>query len=316
MQSLTKSAPLPAQPTPLPCSPSPEIFSFTQEIARTEIPVLILGESGTGKELYARMMHKFSRHADFELRKINCSRVDSERMIREIQEAFREHEQNEFCGTIFLDAVEELDAFGQKTLLGVLSDEEFSAANGNSAHRLISAGSDHLEADVAAGRFRRELFFRLNGATLRLAPLRERKEEIPALMEYFLKKYSDEMHKTVPALDTESLELLQSHDWPGNVRELENLARKMVALGRQQMALTELRTVRQKWPRAGSELPVSPLKRAARAASRERERALILEALNRTKWNRKQAARELQISYKSLLYKIKQIDGPEGKTEE
>jgi len=160
---------------------------------------------------------------------------------------------------------------------------------------------------VKKGHFRKELYFRINGVCLRLPPLRERKEDIGALLEHFVKIHALDLNKAATKLNHESLEILTAYDWPGNIRELENLARKMVALGNIESTLDDLRINRTK--QAGSaKLEMSfSLKNAARAASRQKERELILEALERTKWNRKRAARELQISYKALLYKLKQI---------
>lgn len=178
---------------------------------------------------------------------------------------------------------------------------------GKKVSRFISSTSRNLEKEVEAGRFRRELYFRINGVILRLPPLRERKEDIPVLLEYFLAKHSNELKKNTPELSSEARELLVSYDWPGNIRELENVAKKIIAVGDPTRALGDLRAARVALPVNGESEAVSSLKVAARAASRRAERELILKALEQTHWNRKRAARELQISYKSLLYKIKQI---------
>ena len=175
--------------------------------------------------------------------------------------------------------------------------------------RLISSTTCNLEKEVEAGRFRRELYFRLNGACLRLPPLRERLEDLSALAVYFLNRHAEELKRKAPELNQETMEVLLSYHWPGNIRELENVARKMVALGETTLAIADLRVVRIIPPQGGtSSGRLSSLKVAAKAASRQTERQLILQALEQTKWNRKRAARELQISYKSLLYKLKQIE--------
>jgi two-component system response regulator AtoC len=150
-----------------------------------------------------------------------------------------------------------------------------------------------------------------------LPPLRERKEDIPALVRHFLARYSNRA-KAAPVLNSEAIELLMSHDWPGNIRELENIVKKMVAFADTKVALNELRIAPQTVRRleTAAEPKFSSLKVAARAASRRTERELILKALERTHWNRKRAAQELQISYKSLLYKIKQIEVPGPGSEE
>jgi len=164
-----------------------------------------------------------------------------------------------------------------------------------------------LEREVGAGSFRRELYFRISGVCLRLPRLRERKEDIPALMEYFLAKHADESARKLQTLNEEAMDLLTSYDWPGNIRELENVAKRIIALGNTKVVTDDLRATLAQPPKVNDGTHVSSLKVAARAASRRTERELILQALERTHWNRKRAAQELQISYKALLYKIKQI---------
>lgn len=283
------------------------------EIARTDIPVLILGESGTGKEVYARLLHLLSGHADAPLKKMSCSILDPVQLLRQLQADPRKLSQPHSPGTLFLDGIDELDPACQRVLLSMLPDSYTAKAGGNSFGRLISSSSRELEGDVKAGHFRKELYFRINGVCLRLPPLRDRKEDINMLFEHFLREHARELHKTVPALDQETMEALIAYEWPGNIRELENLARKMVALGDTHLAANDFRRLTKKdWTPAPPLGGSSSLKMAARAASRQRERELILEALERTKWNRKRAARELQISYKALLYKLKQIGSPEA----
>jgi two-component system response regulator AtoC len=182
------------------------------------------------------------------------------------------------------------------------------------------------------GRFREELYYRINGVLLRLPPLRNRKEDIPALLDFFLKKYASLFARPVPEVSPGGMQLLLDHSWPGNIRELENVARKMVAFGDEQLALHDLSAVKPlkssealprhanssssssiSRPSSPSKLlrndasPIRSLKEAAREASRHAERTLILSQLERTHWNRKRTARELQISYKALLYKLKQL---------
>ncbi len=172
-----------------------------------------------------------------------------------------------------------------------------------------------MEKEIEAGRFRRELYFRINGAILRLPPLRERREDIPALLDYFFLKHSNELKKNTPELSGDARELLDSYDWPGNIRELENVAKKIVVVGNPTLALADLRASRVTVPVTDESWRVSSLKVASRAASRRTERELIQKALEQTHWNRKRAAQDLQISYKSLLYKIKQT-GLEAKKAE
>jgi two-component system, NtrC family, response regulator AtoC len=292
--------------------------AMVEEIAKTDITILLIGESGTGKEVYARLIHRVSNLGNAPMKKVNCAATDAGRMLAQIRESLATVGASG-CGnpqTLFLDGVDELDLTCQRVLLSLLSDSEQKCESGEAAVRFISSSSSDLEKGIEAGRFRRELYFRINGVVLRLPPLRERKEDIPDLMEYLLAKHAGELRKQVPVIDGTALALLASYNWPGNIRELENVARKIVVLGDPMLALSDLRIARATLPRSTETSRFSPLKVAARAASRRTEKELILQALERTRWNRKRAARELQISYKSLLYKIKQIGVQGAESEE
>jgi len=293
--------------------------TMVAEIAKTDISILIVGESGTGKEVYARWIHRISGLADAPFKKANCAALDAGRLLAEMAQSLRtDGTRGVRTQTLFLDAVDELDLSCQRVLLSLLSDNEQKASSEGMAVRFISATSCELEKEIEAGRFRQELYFRINGVILRLPPLRERREDVPALLEYFLAKHASELKKQVPVMDGHTLELLTAYHWPGNVRELENIAKKMVALGDPTVVLGDLHAAPVTLPGSAEPRRFSPLKAAARAASRRTETELILQALERNRWNRKRAARELQISYKSLLYKIKQIgvqeSGAEGRT--
>lgn len=292
---------------------------MVDEIAKTDIAILLIGESGTGKEVYARLIHRVSNLGSMPMKKVNCAAMDAGRLLAQIRESLGAAGGSGYGKpqTLFLDGVDELELSCQRVLLSLLSDSEQKCGSGEAAVRFISSSSSDLEKDIEAGRFRRELYFRINGVVLRLPPLRERKEDIPDLLEYLLAKHAGELKKQVPAMDGNALELLTSYNWPGNIRELENVARKIVALGDPTLALGDLRAAPATLPSLSETPPrFSPLKVAARAASRRTEKELILQALERTRWNRKRAARELQISYKSLLYKIKQIGVQGAKSEE
>jgi two-component system response regulator AtoC len=176
--------------------------------------------------------------------------------------------------------------------------------------RFICGSARDLELEVKARRLREDLYYRISGVCLRLPPLRQRKEDIPILTEEFLAKYAQEFRRPIPALSKETRRLFQDYSWPGNLHELEAAARILVALGDEQLAMGGLRALLQKAPSARNGRRMS-LKAAAKAASHEAEKELILRALTRTRWNRRRAAEELQISYKALLYKLKQI-GFEG----
>jgi two-component system response regulator AtoC len=217
--------------------------------------------------------------------------------------------ENGEAGTLFLDGIDELDLDCQRVMLAVLQRQEV-ASRGRANFRLISTGTRFLDQEIAVGRFRRELYFRINGVCVKLPALRERKADIVPLAEYFLEKHAREAGKKTPALNAEDEELLQAHDWPGNVRELENLARRIVALGEPQAVVRELRQPVTNRARLIDMPRHASLKAVAREASRLAERDLILKALEKTHWNRKRAAKQLQISYKALLYKIKQMEVP------
>jgi len=282
------------------------------EIARTNIPVLIVGESGTGKDTYARFIHRLSEQNESRFQKINCVTLDPAQLAKLVHEARSKFSNHEAWGTIYLDHVEELDSTCQRVLLTLLPDGDNMGNDGELRARLISSSSCNIEKEVARGRFRRELYLRLNGVCLRLSPLRERKEDLSLLMEYFLNKHAGELKKPLPRLDSGAMETLKTYSWPGNTRELENLARSIVAIGDVHLVLTDLRANVMATQEVHENGRPSSLKLAARAALRQTERELILQALHKTQWNRKRAAQELQISYKSLLYKIKQIRMPNG----
>ena len=288
-----------------------EVEKIVEDIARTDIPVLLVGESGTGKEVLARRIHEHSDHFDKPLSKITCASLSADKLSSElaghIRTAFHP-EQPDAPTTLLFDELADLDPTCQAQLLRAVPDGESIPASGMIASRIISSTTRDLEHEARVGRFRSELYYRISGVCLRLPPLRERREDIPALVEFLLAKHACQLGRPQPVLRPESLDVLLNYFWPGNIRELENVVRKLVVLGDDRLAVSELRGT----PPTPEIKPASgtrsySLKAAARAASRGAERELILEALARTRWNRKRAAQELQISYKSLLYKLKQI---------
>ena len=290
--------------------------SMVEEIARTNIPVLLMGESGTGKEVYGRMIHRMSRQANAPLKKIGCRAVQHGEFLAMLKSELQENGGSaaQSRGTLFLDGIDELDLESQKILLSILPDGEMG--EGNSSHvRVIASTSRNLEKEIESGRFRKELYFRINGVCLRLPPLRDRKDDIQLFLAHFLAKHAAELKREAPTLSDAEMEFLANHDWPGNLRELENLARRIVLLGDPGRAMQELEQM-SRFERIQPDEPRSfSLKAAARTASRKAERDLIAKALERTHWNRKRAAQELQISYKSLLYKIKQTGLEEDQKE-
>jgi two-component system, NtrC family, response regulator AtoC len=285
------------------------VNSIVGEISRTEIPVLLEGESGTGKEVYGRLIHQLSAMRDLPLVKLSCTVLEPGDLLSRVKTSLGKWngELVGSSGTLFLDGIDELGLDCQRVLLAMLQEQEM-VSGGRMGFRLISTTTRNVDREIALGRFRRELYFRINGVCIKLPPLRERKEDIAALAEYFLEKHAVEAGKRTPELSQEEVELLVTHDWPGNIRELGNLARKVVALGQARVAMSELKRVA---PAHGKTIELArneSLKVVAKEAARVAERDLILRALERTHWNRKQAARDLQVSYKALLYKIKQMD--------
>jgi two-component system response regulator AtoC len=272
-----------------------------REVAQSEVSVLLLAERGAGKKATARQVHELSRRGDKPFRVISCATLKSDKFEEWAELAGLPGE-----GSVYLEELAALDAQGQLWLLQALTKGNANGDRSSSVARLICGSASDLEAEVRAGNLREDLYYRISGVCLRLPPLRQRREDIPVLMEHFLRKYGRDFQRTVPALSEETLRLFQEYSWPGNVRELENAARAIVALGDETVAMGGLRAMLLRPDLAGNGGRVS-LKQAARAASREAEKEIILRALNRTRWNRRRAAAELQISYKALLYKLKQM---------
>ena len=279
------------------------VESVIRELAQSDVPVLLLAERGAGKHTTARRIHDLSRRSAQPFLRFLCSNLKPEDLQKFSGEG------RESAGTIFLEELGELTADCQASLHGVLSQR---AGNGSEVTkaRFICASALDLELEVKARRLREDLYYRISGVCLRLPPLRQRKEDIPILMEGFLAKYAQEFRCPIPTLSKETRRLFQDYSWPGNLHELEAAARILVALGDEHLAMGGLRALLQKAPSARNGRKIS-LKAASRAASHEAEKELILRVLTRTRWNRRRAAEELQISYKALLYKLKQI-GYEG----
>jgi two-component system, NtrC family, response regulator AtoC len=278
--------------------------TVASEIAGTNIPILLLGEVGTGKEIFARRIHDLSPRRDGRFMRVACASTTAEGFLGD----FSQSGDVEVHGTLLLDEINELDAACQCKLLCALPAGGENE-RGRLSARVISTSSRNLDEEIRTGRFGSELYYRLNPVCLRLPPLRERKSDIPYLTEHFLAKQAAELGRALPKLTPASLESLTNYSWPGNIRELENAMKKIVALNDQSFVSSELAGSGTSSSRSGAEAGSESysLKAVARAASREAERDLILKALARTRWNRKRAAQELQVSYKSLLYKLKQI---------
>lgn len=283
--------------------------SVIGDIARTNIPVLIVGESGSGKQMFAHRIHLLSLRADQEMAKVTCAAVRADELDAEL-----EHSRNHAVGTVLFDEISELDLACQRYLLHSLPDGEERPRSKSLTARVISITSRNMDEEMRAGRFRNELFYRINGVCLRLPPLRERKKDIPLLADFFIAKHAALFGRPPRPLSSRALEVFCEYDWPGNVRQLENVVKNIVALGEESLLVAELIAPHPKGQLIASANRSDSLKAVAKAASRGAERELILRVLQRTRWNRKRAAQELQISYKSLLYKLKQIGLSDAET--
>ncbi|MGH9528540.1 MAG: sigma-54-dependent transcriptional regulator [Terriglobales bacterium] len=267
------------------------------ELAHSDVPVLLLGEAGVGKRTIARRIHENSGEGTGQFRVFNCADLTGE-LLQEL-----DSQSNSNLGTVFLEEIADLHAPFQTRLLEVLSG---FGKGGATMPRLICGSSRDLGTEVREGRVREDLYYRISGVCLRLPPLRQRKEDIPALTNLFLAKYATDFSCPIPTVSVQTQCLFNEYAWPGNIPELADAVKALVALGNESLAMRGLRAMLTKSDHA-IEGPTVSLKSVARAASREAERELILKALTRTRWNRRRAAEELQISYKALLYKLKQI---------
>lgn len=287
------------------------------DVAPTDVPILLVGESGTGKEVVALEVHRRSRNSNESFVKCSCAGLAPESLRSHLGDGTQSGGEiaSRSC-TTFFDDISRLDTANQGVLVQFLSDNGSASQGYCLRDRVISSTTRDLEEEMRAGRFREELYYRINGVCLRLPSLRQRSEDVPLLLDHFLKKYASSFERPEPRLSSAAIEFLRHHSWPGNVRELENLARKLVILGDEELALSDLVVASAPSAREahrGADVnnhanKTRSLKAAAREASRNVERGLILDSLERTHWNRKRTARELQISYKALLYKLKQLD--------
>ena len=301
-----------------------EVRHIIGQAARADVTVLILGETGTGKDLVARGIHHLGVRQDGPFVKVNCAAVPRELLESELFG----HERGAFTGahqlkvgkfesadrgTIFLDEIGDLHPALQGKLLHVLQDGQFSRVGGRSIIkvnvRVIAATNQNLEQAVAAGRFREDLYYRLNVVQIVVPPLRERREEIPGLVEYFVRRYTRLFQQEEFSLPPEAMARLVQQRYPGNIRELENSVKRMIVLGDASLFKSQMPGGLEgnggKAPVATVKAGTVSLKAVARKAAQAAERDAILRALEQTRWNRLQAAKLLNISYRALLYKIK-----------
>jgi two-component system, NtrC family, response regulator AtoC len=339
-----------------------KVQAVLDQVAGTDITVLITGESGTGKELVAKALHKSSERANDPFIKVNCAALPRELLESELfgfeKGAFtgahrRKYGRFEMAqnGTIFLDEISEMHMDLQSKLLHVLQEKQFFRIGGErevkANCRILCATNKNLERMVDEGKFRRDLFYRINVVNILVPPLRERKDDIPILIDYFIGRYSKMYNREAAKASPRLMELFLNYSWPGNVRELENNVKRFIILGNEAQLIAEFNRKREtgqysaipddgglaeaetsvpRKPRGGRVTPPemaapdggngteleldlsekSTLKEVAKIAQRKAERELIEKVLQQTRWNRRKAAQILDISYKALLYKIKE----------
>ncbi|HEV2402536.1 MAG TPA: sigma 54-interacting transcriptional regulator [Candidatus Sulfotelmatobacter sp.] len=273
-----------------------QVESVIRELAHSEVPVLLIGERGVGKASTAQRIHDLSDRAGQGFCEFTCLGLTPDHLAAALQD------ESAAGGTVLLKDVADLSATCQL----YLRDAQLNRTKFDRSVRFICASTADLEMEVKTRRLREDLYYQISAVCLRLPPLRQRKEDIPPLMEHFLLKYSQEYGRPIPKLSAETRRLFYEYAWPGNLRELEDAVRVLAALGDENLAMGGLRAILQKPPAERKSGEIS-LKAASRAASHEAEKELILNVLTRTRWNRRLAAKQLQISYKALLYKLKQI---------
>lgn len=291
-------------------------------VADTSIPVLIEGETGAGKEVLARALHEHSARSSGPFVKVNCPAIPAALMESELFG----YEKGAFTGayetkpgrvelaangTLFLDEISELDPSLQAKLLQLLQDGQFCRIGAQEERRIearvICATNRDLRTAVKEGSFRLDLYYRINVINLRLPSLRERREDIPILAGYFIRKHGPPIRPDAQPLSREVLRLLQNYEWPGNVRQMENLIKRYIVLGSERAITSDLVTRICDSPEfAIPQEDSESLKEITRRAVREVERRVILKTLVAHRWNRSKAAKALKISYRALLYKMRQ----------
>ncbi len=313
-----------------------KIRSQAALVANVDIPVLLLGESGTGKEVLARLIHKLSQRAHRTFLKVNCAAVPGDLLESELfgyeAGAFTgathpKPGKFEICnkGTILLDEIGEMPPLLQAKLLHVLQDQQFSRLGSRSVIkvdvRILAATNINIPEALATKHLREDLYYRLNAFTLQIPPLRERKEEVPILLKHFMSRMSERFARSPLPLTQVLLGACQEYAWPGNLRELSNFVKRYLILGDEKLAVAELNPKNDNNGGAHGEYGAKlsgdqsgGLKSLARSAKDEAEAEAITKALEETNWNRKQAAALLQISYKALLYKIRQYGIAQSKS--
>jgi two-component system, NtrC family, response regulator AtoC len=310
---------------------SPQMVRIRQQIlqiAPVDVPVFICGESGVGKEVVARMIHLRSKRRNQPFVKVNCAALPGELLESELfgfeQGAFTGAVrskpgkfENANKGTIFLDEIAEMSTHLQAKLLHVLQDHQYSRLGGrhlvDTDVRVLAATNVDVHEAMKTGRFREDLYYRLNVLSILVPPLRERLAEIPLLFRHFLEKYSEKFGKNPQVPPKYLMDAAVNYPWPGNLRELENFVKRYVILEDDEGSLRELIEMSSTRQRTSPrEEPAAPreqgLKALVRGLKDEAETEAIADALEKTRWCRKDAAKMLGISYKALLYKMRQFN--------
>jgi len=307
-----------------------EIKTIIDEIAKTDITVLIKGESGTGKGLLAKAIHLKSHRKDKPFVKVNCAAIPRGLLESELfgfeRGAFtgahlRKPGKFELAngGTILLNEIGEMDISIQAKLLQVLQDGMFSRLGGDGDvtvnTRVIATTKDQLEKSMREGKFREDLFFRINVVNITIPPLRNRKEQILPLSQYYFNFYKKKYGREAPPFSSVVVNAFKEHVWPGNIRELENMIKRIVLFGKEGMVLHSISSKRlddginhesyeNLLPNPLAQNKSFNLKEVGKSAAEVAEKEIIQSILQETHWNRKQTAKLLRVSYKALLYKI------------
>jgi two-component system, NtrC family, response regulator AtoC len=299
-----------------------ELRNQIRRISQANIPILLTGEGGTGKEAIARWIHANSEYATGEFVKVNCAAIPGTLLESELFG----YERGAFTGanfskpgrvelahrgTLFLDEIADLDQNLQSKLLHFLQDSTFSRIGGQTERkidaRLLCATNKDLQKEADEGRFRQDLFYRIQVFQVSLPPLRQRCQDIPTLAEFFRQHFQSQFGKAVGPFAPQMMNYLQSLQWPGNIRELSNVVARYVLIGPEAMDYPESKpkkiTTRLAIDQNGTQVT---LKRMAKDAIKEVERSVILETLRANQWNRRKTAQELKISYRALIYKIQE----------
>ena len=301
-------------------APFQAAIDLARKVARHPSTVLITGESGTGKELIARLIHQASPRAEGSFVAVNCGAIPDSLLESELFGHVRgsftgatvdkpglfEEAEN---GTLFLDEIGELPLPLQVKLLRVLQEGEVRRVGANSARkmdvRVVAATNRDLAADASAGRFREDLYYRVNVVGVKLPPLRERREDIPELALHFARRHGARLGRETATIDAIAMRMLRDHSWPGNVRELENVVeRALVLSGGDTIGVEHLTELVQR-PQRPAEASSAEGDLSVKRRTEELERRLIRRALERTRGNRTRAARLLDLSHRALLYKIR-----------